>query len=97
MILGLAAAAFAMIGTALADQADQDAQNLFNASCGWCHQDGGRAAGTGPVLAGSDKSDAFIVNRIKTGKAPMPAFGGALSEAQIAGLLRYIRALKPDQ
>src|SRR5690349_18984316 len=42
-----------------------DGEKLFATSCGWCHSSGGRAAGKGPKLAGTDKSDEFIVNRIK--------------------------------
>lgn len=79
-------------------QADKDAINIFNATCGWCHQGGGRVAGgIGPKLMNSERDDDFILNRIRTGKeGKMPAFGGNLSEAQIQALLRYIRNLKPE-
>lgn len=81
-----------------AEQADKDAANIFNSTCGWCHQGGGRAAGgIGPKLMDSTRSDEFIVERIKNGKeGKMPAFGGTFSDAQIQGLLRYIRNLKPE-
>jgi mono/diheme cytochrome c family protein len=91
----LAGAALSMPVLADENQADKDAQNLFSASCGWCHQHGGRAAGTGPKLEGIDKTDEFIINRIRTGKAPMPAFTG-LTDEQVQGLVRYIRNLKDD-
>jgi mono/diheme cytochrome c family protein len=72
-----------------------DGATLFATMCGWCHQDGGRAEGRGPKLAGTDKSDAFIVDRIKTGKAgAMPAFGAAFSDAQLQAIVAYIRGLK---
>jgi mono/diheme cytochrome c family protein len=71
-----------------------DGATLFATTCGWCHQDGGRAEGRGPKLAGTDKSDAFIINRIKTGKqGAMPAFGG-FSDAQVQAIVAYIRGLQ---
>ncbi len=81
-----------------AAQADKDAVNIFNSTCGWCHQGGGRVAGgIGPKLMNSERDDDFILNRIRAGKeGKMPAFGGNLSEAQIQALLRYIRHLKPE-
>ena len=41
---------------------------LFTNLCGFCHQDGGRVAGRGPKLAGTDRPDEYILNRIRTGK-----------------------------
>jgi mono/diheme cytochrome c family protein len=91
-----------LVGHAFADesaaQADKDAVNIFNSTCGWCHQGGGRAAGgIGPKLMDSSRSDEFILNRIRSGsEGKMPAFGGSLNDAQIHALLRYIRHLKPE-
>jgi mono/diheme cytochrome c family protein len=81
-----------------AAQADKDAINIFNATCGWCHQGGGRVAGgIGPKLMNSTRDDEFILNRIKNGmEGKMPAFGGTFNDAQIHALLRYIRNLKPE-
>src|SRR5215467_11518877 len=70
---------------------------LFASTCGFCHQDGGRVAGRGPKLAGTERSDEFMVNRIRTGKdGAMPAYGRAFSDAQVRSLLAYIRSLKDD-
>jgi mono/diheme cytochrome c family protein len=70
---------------------------LFASTCGFCHQDGGRVAGRGPKLAGTDRPDAYILNRIRTGKeGAMPAFGRAFSEAQLRSLVAYIRSLKDE-
>jgi mono/diheme cytochrome c family protein len=71
------------------------AAQLFASTCGFCHADGGRVAGKGPKLAGTPRSDAFIINRIKNGKeAAMPAFEGALTDRQIRAIVTYIRHLK---
>ena len=76
---------------------DQDIEGLFASTCGFCHAEGGRVAGKGPQLMGTKRSDAFIINRIKHGKeSRMPAFGDALSDAEIKAIVHYIRHLKPD-
>jgi mono/diheme cytochrome c family protein len=76
---------------------DIDGQTLFASVCGFCHQDGGRTEGKGPKLAGTRRSDDFIIARIRNGKpGAMPAFGGAFSEGQIIAILAYIRALEDD-
>jgi mono/diheme cytochrome c family protein len=75
-----------------------DVKELFATTCGWCHSDGGRAAGKGPQLMNSSRSDDFMRNRIKTGKeGAMPAFGEVFNDAQIDMIIKYIRALTPDQ
>lgn len=76
---------------------DEEAEGLFASTCGFCHEDGGRSAGKGPVLAGTKRSDAFIRNRIKYGKeGRMPAFGDTFNDKQINGIIHYIRGLKKD-
>ena len=80
--------------TAAAPSVEEGAQ-LFVGTCGFCHQDGGRAAGRGPKLAGTERSDDFILNRIKLGKeGAMPAYGRAFSDQQLKALVVYIRSLK---
>jgi len=74
-----------------------DVNQLFATTCGWCHSDGGRAAGKGPQLMDSKRSDDYIRNRIKNGKeGAMPAFGQTFSDADIDQIISYIRALKPE-
>jgi len=76
---------------------DIDGATLFASVCGFCHQNGGRAEGRGPKLAGTTRSDDFILDRIRNGKpGSMPAFGGAFSEGQIVAILAYIRTLEDD-
>ena len=76
---------------------DEEVEGLFASTCGFCHQDGGREAGKGPQLMNTKRSDAFIINRIEQGKeGRMPAFGDALTDGEIKGIVHYIRHLKPD-
>jgi mono/diheme cytochrome c family protein len=73
---------------------DLDGGQVFLNTCGFCHQDGGRAAGRGPKLSKSERSDEFIIERIKNGKVgAMPAFGSVFSDGQIIAILAYIRGL----
>ena len=73
---------------------DPNVSRLFATSCGWCHQGGGRVAGRGPKLAGTDKTDDFIIRQIKQGKPPgMPSFGKSFNDDQIRAIIAYIRAL----
>lgn len=104
LVLAVSIAAVLVPASVLADdatdraKADVAAKNIFNSTCGWCHHNGGRSSGgIGPKLMGIDKSDDFIINRIKNGKPDrMPAFGG-LGDSEIQALLRYIRNLKPEE
>jgi mono/diheme cytochrome c family protein len=80
------------------DNATFDVEQLFATTCGFCHSDGGRAAGRGPQLMDSPRSDDYIRSRIKTGKeGAMPAFGSVFSDAQIDEIIKYIRSMKPRQ
>ncbi|MCA6114877.1 cytochrome c [Bradyrhizobium sp. WSM 1738] len=73
---------------------DVDGRKMFTSNCGFCHQDGGRHAGRGPKLSKSERSDEFIIERIKKGKTgAMPAYGEVFNDAQIGALLAYIRGL----
>jgi len=82
------------LANAEASPSDIDGQQMFATTCGFCHQDGGRAAGRGPKLSKSERSDEFIIDRIKMGKVgAMPAFGSVFSDGQIIAILAYIRGL----
>ncbi len=73
---------------------DIDGAQMFATTCGFCHQDGGRAAGRGPKLSKSERSDEYIIERIKKGKpGAMPGFGSVFSDGQIIAILAYIRGL----
>jgi len=82
-------------GGAESSQVPIDGETMFATACGFCHQNGGRTAGKGPRLAGTTRSDDFLVERIKKGKpGAMPAFGGAFSDSQIMTIVGYIRTLE---
>ena len=73
---------------------DIEGGKMFATTCGFCHQDGGRHAGRGPKLSKSERSDEYIVERIRKGKiGAMPAYGSVFSEGQIIAILAYIRGL----
>jgi len=81
--------------TAAHGQEGIDVNKLFAGSCGWCHSKGGREAGKGPRLMGTESTDAQIISRIRSGKAgQMPAF--AFTDEQLQAIVAYIRALKPE-
>jgi mono/diheme cytochrome c family protein len=82
------------LANAEASPNDINGQQMFATTCGFCHQDGGRAAGRGPRLSKSERSDEYIIERIKKGKpGAMPAFGSVFSDGQIIAILAYIRGL----
>ena len=77
-----------------ASPSDIDGQQMFATTCGYCHQDGGRAAGRGPKLSKSERSDEYLIERIRKGKmGAMPEFGSVFSDGQIIAILAYIRGL----
>jgi mono/diheme cytochrome c family protein len=102
--LGAAAVLAALAAPAASDdqpaapaQHTLDVDQLFATICGFCHANGGRAAGKGPQLMNTARSDDFIRNRIKNGKeGAMPALGKTFSDADIDQIIAYIRALKPE-
>ena len=57
----------------------------------------GEVACASPKLAGTERPDDYVLNRIRVGKdGAMPAYGRAFSDAQLRSLLAYIRSLKDD-
>ncbi|MFO1319870.1 MAG: cytochrome c [Burkholderiales bacterium] len=94
--LGLFAPAFAE--DAAAPPKAFDVKNNFRNICGFCHSDYGRKAGKGPQLMNSERSDEFMVNRIKNGMpSRMAAFGSVYSEEQIRQIVKFIRNLKEGE
>lgn len=81
---------------ASAASAAEPPQGLFADNCSACHQVTGKGIkGAFPALAGSalvkgDKS--VLAGTVLTGRAGMPAFKDELGDAELAGILSYIRA-----
>jgi mono/diheme cytochrome c family protein len=72
-----------------------EVSKLFAGSCGWCHSKGGREAGKGPMLMGTELTDAQIIARVRSGKTgQMPAF--PFTDDQLRAIVAYIRGLKPE-
>lgn len=68
-----------------------------NAACGFCHQKGGRKAGKGPKLAGSERADEFLFKRIRNGKpGRMAGFAKTFDDEEIWTIVAYIRSLDDD-
>jgi len=71
-------------------------EQLFTHICQGCHMpDGAGAVGAGhyPALANNPKlaSAAYPVVMVINGRGAMPSFGNGLSDAQIAGVVNYVR------
>lgn len=83
-----------------ADHAEVDAtriaagRELFNNwSCNACHalSDAKAAGAVGPSLDGdANLTEEFIIGRVANGQGAMPAFGGQLSDKEIADLAYYL-------
>ena len=69
-------------------------RDLFNNwGCGGCHAltDANANAHIGPSFDGdTNLTKDFVVNRVTNGQGAMPAFGGQLSDQEIADLAYYI-------
>jgi mono/diheme cytochrome c family protein len=77
---------------------DIDVKNVFRNVCSFCHQDYGRKAGKGPQLMNSPRSDEYLFNIIKHGKAGrMAAFGTQFTDDQIMQIVIFIRELEADK
>jgi mono/diheme cytochrome c family protein len=108
--VGVAVAASLLVAAcSRSDAAPQpNARDLFLATCARCH--GAEGTGGLPLWEGgpsprnfrdhafhAERTDAQLRETIKTGKGTgMPAFGAALTDAQITSLVAYVRSLDPQ-
>jgi cytochrome c6 len=84
----------------------QDAAATYKAKCAGCHGADGKA-NTAPAKAlgahdfASDEvtkmSDADLVQVVTAGKNKMPAYGKSLKDAEINGLVAYVRELSKQK
>ena len=69
-------------------------RDLFaNWSCNSCHSlaDAGATGHVGPSLdSNPNLTEAFVVSRVTNGQGAMPAFGGQMSDEEIATIAFYI-------
>lgn len=68
-------------------------RELFtNWGCTGCHSlvDADSHGDVGPHLDGGNRTEDFIVSRVTNGQGAMPAFGGQLTDKEIADLGYYI-------
>lgn len=75
---------------------EQDGEVIFRNVCAGCHMpDGGGAKGAGayPSLVRNPKLEAagYPVLLVVNGRKAMPAFGPAMTDAQIAAVVNYVR------
>jgi mono/diheme cytochrome c family protein len=77
-----------------------DARALFSATCAKCHGEDGHAHTPQGQLVGAKDlmrdearalTDEAIRRQIALGKGRMPAFGGAITEAEVDALVREVR------
>ena len=98
----LLAAALALTATAAHAQANrnqfpqQGGEALYKGICQDCHMPDGRGAeGAGhyPALAKNPKlaEPGYPISVVRQGLKSMPAFGGAMSDQQIADVVNYVR------
>jgi alcohol dehydrogenase (cytochrome c) len=65
-------------------------KNLYAAACVYCHgEEGTGGHGGGPTLANATSLGAFV-QTVSEGRNSMPAFGAALTTAQIRDVSRYV-------
>ncbi len=78
--------------------AAQSAADTYKTSCAGCHgADGSKSMMGAKPLNGAEvqaMSDADLNAAITNGKGKMPAYKTKLTDAQISGLVKYIRTLK---
>jgi cytochrome c6 len=72
---------------------------VFEQACARCHGIG-MGGGVGPSLGSrsdaATKPDESLLTTITNGRARMPSFRNQLTEAQIRGLVEYIRTVQGD-
>jgi mono/diheme cytochrome c family protein len=74
----------------------QSGEALYADICQGCHMPGGVGAvgaGTYPALAGNPKLAAagYVLSLVINGRKGMPAFGGLLTDQQVAAVVTYVR------
>jgi cytochrome c6 len=102
LLLRLAVIAALLALAATGACAQDDAAASYKSKCQICHGADGKGSPVGQKLGVKDlhspevakMSDAELFDITKKGKDKMPGYDKKLSDDQIKGLIKYIRALK---
>ena len=86
----------------LGQTANSSGADTYKANCVSCHAIDGHGSAVGKSLHVPDfhsaqvqqLPDAQLMDVIRNGKGNMPPFGSSLSPAQVAALVKYIRAFR---
>jgi mono/diheme cytochrome c family protein len=75
---------------------EPDGASLYSHVCAGCHQaqgEGATGAGSYPALKGDARlaSTDYLIGVLLAGQHAMPALGRAMSDAQLADLVNYVR------
>ena len=86
-----------MVAACSSSAVAQDAAATFKAKCAMCHGPDGKGGKMGTRDFASPEvkaeTDAQLTDIITKGKGKMPAYSGKLSDADIKGLVTYVRSL----
>jgi mono/diheme cytochrome c family protein len=89
--------AFGLMTVCPSSAVAQDAAATFKSKCAVCHGPDGKGGRMGTRDFASPEvkteTDAQLTDIITKGKGKMPSFTGKLSDADIKGLVAYIRSL----
>jgi mono/diheme cytochrome c family protein len=86
-----------MIAVCSSPAVAQDSAATFKAKCAMCHGADGKGGKMGTRDFASPEvkaeTDAQLTDIISKGKGKMPAYTGKLSDADITGMVAYVRSL----
>jgi mono/diheme cytochrome c family protein len=70
-------------------------KDVFESNCATCHTlaDAGSSGSVGPNLDDLKPDQATVQHQVTDGGGGMPAFGGQLSDAEIAAVAKYVSSV----
>jgi len=90
---------FSVIYSSEAFAADiYNGKSVYKQRCAICHGDRGKAVMPGtPDLSrqqGMQKSNSYLLKRLKRGKGSCPPFGGILKDEQLNDVISFVRTMR---